>query len=206
MGKLEQSDNKIIRVATALDKKDETGLRCQNAVLSLALSQKLDLATISKLTGSCFAPGSFSALNVRLRDPRATILAFASGRVIITGARSLFAAQLAAVSFVRILRKRAGVSAKISVLKIENLVASASFMRSVPLAKLSFRLPDLIDAESSRFPGARVALPKTKSQALLFQSGRAVLTATTSVEQVKEAWKELNDIVYGALKDEWGTC
>ena len=69
----------------------------QNVVATFNVGCPLDLKGIAMSSrNSEYNPRRFSAVIARQRDPRATALIFASGKVVITGARSEENARLAA--------------------------------------------------------------------------------------------------------------
>ena len=69
----------------------------QNVVATVNVGCKLDLKKIAMGSrNSEYNPRRFSAVISRIRDPRATALIFASGKIVITGARTEEDAQRAA--------------------------------------------------------------------------------------------------------------
>lgn len=62
---------------------------------------------------------------MRIREPKTTALVFASGKVVVTGAKSEDDARLAARKYARIIQKL-GFEAKFTDFKIQNIVGSVS--------------------------------------------------------------------------------
>lgn len=72
-------------------------LRMQNIMASVNLCTRVDLDKITQTARNAeYNPKRFQAVIMRIREPRTTALIFASGKMIITGARSEEAASIAA--------------------------------------------------------------------------------------------------------------
>jgi len=80
--------------------------------------------------------------------------------------------------------------AKSSSLKIQNIVATASLGKDVPLTKLAKTFTNT-EYNPEQFPGLVLRIKKPKSAVLVFSSGNLVCTGTKSVAQVKEVIKEV---------------
>jgi len=77
-----------------------------------------------------------------------------------------------------------------SSLKIQNIVATTSLGKDVPLTKLAKTLPNT-EYNPEQFPGLVLRVTKPKSAVLVFSSGNLVCTGTKSIAQVKEVIKEV---------------
>jgi transcription initiation factor TFIID TATA-box-binding protein len=77
-----------------------------------------------------------------------------------------------------------------SSLKIQNIVATTSLGKEVPLTKLAKTLPNT-EYNPEQFPGLVLRIKKPKSAVLVFSSGNLVCTGTKSIAQVKEVIKEV---------------
>src|SRR3989338_6084124 len=75
--------------------------------------------------------------------------------------------------------------AKKSNLKIQNIVATASLGKRVPLVKFASSQASS-EYNPEQFPGLVLRVKKPKSAVLVFSSGNLVCTVTKSVAQVKE--------------------
>ncbi|MEN9625773.1 MAG: hypothetical protein RL557_101 [archaeon] len=76
-------------------------------------------------------------------------------------------------------------AAKNSSLKIQNIVATTSLGKDVPLTKLAKTIPNT-EYNPEQFPGLVLRIKKPKSAVLVFSSGNLVCTGTKSIAQVKE--------------------
>lgn len=79
----------------------------------------------------------FAAVIMRIREPKTTALVFASGKVVVTGAKSEDDSRLAARKFARIIQKL-GFETKFTDFKIQNIVGS---VRRLAFTRCSLRLP-----------------------------------------------------------------
>ena len=80
--------------------------------------------------------------------------------------------------------------AKGSSLKIQNIVATTSLEKDVPLTKLAKTLSNT-EYNPEQFPGLVLRIKKPKSAVLVFSSGNLVCTGTKSIAQVKEVIREV---------------
>lgn len=70
------------------------------------LNCKLDLKKISQWCRNAeYNPSRFSAVIMRIRDPRTTALIFSTGKIVITGAKSEYGARKAAKIFEKAIAK-----------------------------------------------------------------------------------------------------
>lgn len=72
-----------------------------------------------------------------------------------------------------------------SSLKIQNIVATTSLGKDVPLTKLAKTIPNT-EYNPEQFPGLVLRIKQPKSAVLVFSSGNLVCTGTKSIAQVKE--------------------
>lgn len=134
---------------------------------------------------------------MRIRDPKTTALIFASGKMVVTGAKSEDASRLAARKYARIIQKL-GFDAQFRDFKIQNIVGSCDVKFPIRLEGLAYAHANFSSyepevgvamtflsaalshsahrAQSQLFPGLiyRMILPKVVL--LIFVSGKIVLT------------------------------
>ena len=72
----------------------------------------------------------------------------------------------------------------VSKLTVQNIVATTSLGKNVPLTKLA-RSQSNTEYNPEQFPGLVLRIPKPKSAVLVFSSGNLVCTGTKSIEQVR---------------------
>lgn len=109
----------------------------QNIVASVNVDCRLDLKTIAlHCRNAEYNPKRFSAVIMRIRDPKSTALIFASGKMVVTGNKSEDDARLAARKFTRIILKL-GFAAKFLDYKLHNVVASCDVRFPISLQRLA---------------------------------------------------------------------
>ena len=75
-------------------------------------------------------------------------------------------------------------------LKIQNIVATTSLQKDVPLTKLAKTLSNT-EYNPEQFPGLVLRIKKPKSAVLVFSSGNLVCTGTKSIGQVKQVIEQV---------------
>lgn len=165
----------------------------------------------------------FAAVIMRIRDPKTTALIFASGKMVITGAKSEELAKLAARKYARIVQK-IGFEAKFSDFKIQNIVGSCDVKFPIRLESLahrhghfcsvcfffpfSFSLLSCVGErqgwthvllqkkyEPELFPGLIYRMINPKVVLLIFVSGKIVLTGAKEREQIYEAFENMYPVL-----------
>ena len=79
----------------------------------------------------------FAAVIMRIRDPKTTALIFASGKMVVTGAKSEDDSRLASRKYARIVQKL-GFDAKFSEFQIQNIVGSCDVKFPIRLEGLAY--------------------------------------------------------------------
>jgi len=74
--------------------------------------------------------------------------------------------------------------------KIQNIVATTSLGKDVPLTKLAKTIPNT-EYNQEQFPGLVLRVKEPKSAVLVFSSGNLVCTGTKSIAQVKEVIEQV---------------
>ena len=130
---------------------------------------------------------------MRIREPKTTALIFASGKMVVTGAKSEDDSKLAARKYARIIQKL-GFDAQFKDFKIQNIVGSCDVKFPIRLEGLAYshgnfssyepevrrllleRLRLLTSPPLQLFPGLIYRMVKPKVVLLIFVSGKIVLT------------------------------
>src|SRR3990167_3726762 len=71
-------------------------------------------------------------------------------------------------------------------IKIQNIVASTSLEKDIPLIKLAEALPNT-EYNPEQFPGLVMRIKEPKTSALIFSSGKIVCTGAKSMKIVKDS-------------------
>ncbi|KAL1905963.1 TATA-binding protein (TBP) [Sporothrix stenoceras] len=169
----------------------------QNIVATVNLDCRLDLKTIALHARNAeYNPKRFAAVIMRIRDPKTTALIFASGKMVVTGAKSEDDSKLASRKYARIIQKL-GFDAKFTDFKIQNIVGSCDIKFPVRLEGLASRHHNFSSYEPELFPGLIYRMIKPKVVLLIFVSGKTVLTGAKVREEIYQAF----EMIYPVLQD-----
>ncbi|KAK7182645.1 hypothetical protein DPSP01_011471 [Paraphaeosphaeria sporulosa] len=196
-------DAKVNGVATPADTPDAnanaSGIvpTLQNIVATVNLSARLDLKTIALHARNAeYNPKRFAAVIMRIREPKTTALVFASGKMVVTGAKSEDDSKLASRKYARIIQKL-GFNAKFSDFKIQNIVGSCDIKFPIRLEGLASHHHTFSSYEPELFPGLIYRMMKPKIVLLIFVSGKIVLTGAKVREEIYQAF----ELIYPVLAD-----
>lgn len=137
-----------------------------------------------------YNPQKFAAATLRIREPRTTALAFASGNMVCTGAKTEVESRYAGRKYVRILQKH-GIPVSFSNFKIQNIVASAEVPHCLKLMEMSRAYGPYVSYEPDLFPGLIFRTTAPKLVFLLFRSGKIVITGAKSRSEIDATFKKL---------------
>ena len=137
-----------------------------------------------------YNPQKFAAASMRIRSPRTTALAFASGNMVCTGAKTELESRFASRKYVRILQKH-GIPVAFRDFKIQNIVASVAVPHALRLVELSLAYGPYVSYEPDLFPGLVFRTTQPKLVFLIFRSGKIVITGAKCREEIQETWSML---------------
>jgi transcription initiation factor TFIID TATA-box-binding protein len=161
------------------------------------LDCRLDLKTIALHARNAeYNPKRFAAVIMRIREPKTTALIFASGKMVVTGAKSEDDSKLASRKYARIIQKL-GFNAKFTDFKIQNIVGSCDIKFPIRLEGLASRHHMFSSYEPELFPGLIYRMMKPKIVLLIFVSGKIVLTGAKVREEIYQAF----ELIYPVLSD-----
>ncbi|GAO47717.1 hypothetical protein G7K_1916-t1 [Saitoella complicata NRRL Y-17804] len=144
----------------------------QNIVATVNLDCRLDLKTIALHARNAeYNPKRFAAVIMRIREPKTTALIFASGKMVVTGAKSEDDSKLASRKYARIIQKL-GFNAKFTDFKIQNIVGSCDVKFPIRLEGLAYSHGTFSSYEPELFPGLIYRMVKPKIVLLIFRSTR----------------------------------
>jgi len=162
-----------------------------NIVVSSSLEHDIPLEKMATtLNNTEYNPEQFPGLVLRIKEPKTSALIFSSGKIVVTGARSIKKVREAINKIKDALKK---IKIKITIepkINIQNMVASGDIGMSLNLNKLAMKLHNT-EYEPEQFPGLVYKLSKAKATFLLFSNGKIVCTGTKSEKEVEEAVKML---------------
>src|ERR1700728_5243266 len=140
----------------------------------------------------------FAAVIMRIREPKTTALIFASGKMVVTGAKSEDDSKLASRKYARIIQKL-GFNAKFTDFKIQNIVGSCDIKFPIRLEGLASRHHNFSSYEPELFPGLIYRMIKPKIVLLIFVSGKIVLTGAKVREEIYQAFEQIYPTLQGML-------
>jgi len=162
-------------------------IKIENIVASAAFGVRIPLEKMVKhLEGTEYEPEQFPGLVYRVKDPKAAMLIFSSGKVVCTGARSVSDVKKAVAKVAKMIRSlKLDIPKKYSI-QIENIVASAKIPARLDLDRIAFELENS-EYEPDQFPGLVFRMKKPKAALLLFSSGKVICTGIRKIEDVEYA-------------------
>ncbi|EMA41977.1 TATA-box-binding protein [Halococcus hamelinensis] len=170
-------------------------LEIQNVVASSAIGQEIDLeALVTDLEGVDFDPEQFPGLIYRIEEPHATALIFRSGKLVCTGADSVDGVHEALASTFETLSNLGLRVNDNPTITVQNIVVSGDLGATLNLNAIAIGLGlEAIEYEPEQFPGLVYRLEEPKVVALLFGSGKTVITGCKQFEDAEEATEVLVD-------------
>nr|6TB4_M Chain M, TATA-box Binding Protein (TBP) [Komagataella phaffii GS115] len=167
----------------------------QNIVATVTLGCRLDLKTVALHARNAeYNPKRFAAVIMRIREPKTTALIFASGKMVVTGAKSEDDSKLASRKYARIIQK-IGFAAKFTDFKIQNIVGSCDVKFPIRLEGLAFSHGTFSSYEPELFPGLIYRMVKPKIVLLIFVSGKIVLTGAKQREEIYQAFEAIYPVL-----------
>ncbi|RMZ90973.1 hypothetical protein DV736_g1816, partial [Chaetothyriales sp. CBS 134916] len=177
----------------------------QNIVATVNLDCRLDLKTIALHARNAeYNPKRFAAVIMRIRDPKTTALIFASGKMVVTGAKSEDDSKLASRKYARIIQKL-GFNAKFTDFKIQNIVGSCDIKFPIRLEGLASKHHMFSSYEPELFPGLIYRMIKPKIVLLIFVSGKIVLTGAKVREEIYQAFEAIFPTLQGCQHQPLGS-
>ena len=132
---------------------------------------------------------------MRLREPRATALCFASGKLVITGTKSTHNSSLATKKIAYILERVGFQPASYINFKVMNVVGTVDVGFPIRLEGVAFGHPTFSSYEPELFPGLIYRLVQPRAVLLIFVSGKVVITGAKTEEQLVEGLKKVYPVL-----------
>ncbi|GFH48262.1 hypothetical protein CTEN210_04738 [Chaetoceros tenuissimus] len=170
-------------------------VRIQNISCTANLGVRLDLKQIAlRCRNTEFNPRRFAAVIMRLREPRATALIFASGKMCVTGTKSTHNAHLAAKKFAYIIEKVGFKPAMID-FKVQNIVGTLDVGFPIRLEGLVYAHSSFASYEPELFPGLIYRLINPRVVLLIFVSGKVVITGAKTEKDMTQALADMYPVL-----------
>ena len=172
----------------------------ENIVSTADLNCPLNLREIAlKATNAEYNPKRFSAVIMKIKEPKTTALIFSNGRIVCLGAKTEEDSRKACRKFAKIIKK-IGFPVVFKEFKIQNIVGSCDVKFQIALKKFYFhiikksfspRISQIITYEPELFPGLIYRMIDPRILLLIFASGKIVITGGKIKEDIFSAFKKI---------------
>jgi len=161
----------------------------ENVVASTGIGQELDLQSVAMdLEGADYDPEQFPGLVYRTEEPKSAALIFRSGKIVCTGAKSTDDVHESLHMVFDELRALSIPIDEDPEITVQNIVTSADLGQSLNLNAIAIGLGlESIEYEPEQFPGLVYRLEEPDVVALLFGSGKLVITGGKEPADAKKA-------------------
>jgi len=172
-------------------------IRIQNMTATANLGVKLDLKKIAlRCRNTEYNPKRFAAVIMRLMEPKATGLIFASGKLVVTGLKSSHNASLAAKTFAYIIEKvDAGFQPMYVDFKVQNIVGTVDVGFPIRLEGLVYTHSKFASYEPELFSGLIYRLGKPRVVFMIFVSGKVIITGAKTEADMTEAMSKIYPVL-----------
>ena len=167
----------------------------ENVVASTGIGQELDLQSVAMdLEGADYDPEQFPGLVYRTQSPKSAALIFRSGKIVCTGANSTEAVHESLdIVFDKLRDLQIPVDDEPDV-TVQNIVTSADLGTDLNLNAIAIGLGlENIEYEPEQFPGLVYRLDDPDVVALLFGSGKLVITGGKEPSDAEAAVDVITD-------------
>lgn len=159
------------------------------------------LAVSNLLPNSSFEKQKFAAITIRLGEPTCTVLLFTSGKMVLTGCKSLLDCILASRIVTNLLIDGfPGIVFKLDVVKIQNIVGNALLPleqdESLDLDAFYSDFNVFCTYQPTMFPGLIYRPVNLPVVFLVFFSGKVVITGAKNLLDVYDSWKTFRTVLH----------
>ena len=166
-----------------------------NVVATGDLKQRVDIKVIAKLPHMIHDSKIYGGRVTYLKTPTmyGKVTIFPSGKLISIGTKSPEQAQLDLETTVAILVEEGFIEPLEIQANTRNLVAVASFDNISSLEEIASYTGAIYEPE--QFPGAILKSSTTNATYLIFQSGKIVISGTSSIEELEKSYKYIIELL-----------
>ncbi|KAF5056029.1 Transcription factor TFIID [anaerobic digester metagenome] len=170
-----------------MEEKRYESLKIENIVASGVIADSIDLADVSQRIPACeLNTKRFPGAVYRIEKPKIASLIFSSGKVVLTGIRDRQALSDGLEIIMNSLREAGVACYDEPRVAVTNIVCSYDIGKYINLNKVVITLNlENIEYEPEQFPGLVYRIKDPKIVALLFSSGKIILTGGKTVEDIK---------------------
>ncbi|MDO5843939.1 MAG: TATA-box-binding protein [Methanocorpusculum sp.] len=186
-----------------MDGKKYDSLKIENIVASGVIADDIDLAEISsKIEGCELNKKRFPGAVYRVDNPKMASLIFSSGKVVLTGIRDEKSLEVGLKKVLKSL-KDAGIKLHdVPDVNVTNIVCSYDIGHFINLNRIVASLSmETIEYEPEQFPGLVYRIKDPKIVALLFSSGKIILTGGKNLDDVRSGLDVLEKSLADVIKE-----
>ncbi|WP_317065499.1 TATA-box-binding protein [Methanoculleus caldifontis] len=170
-----------------MDEKGYESLKIENIVASGVIADSIDLEKVSDKIKNCeLNTKRFPGAVYRIEKPKIASLIFSSGKVVLTGIRNKQDLHDGLEIIMHSLRDAGIETYGEPQVAVTNIVCSYDMGKYINLNKVVITLNlENIEYEPEQFPGLVYRIEDPKIVALLFSSGKIILTGGKNIEDIK---------------------
>jgi transcription initiation factor TFIID TATA-box-binding protein len=163
-------------------------LKIENVVASGVIAESIDLNEVSSKIKSCeLNTKRFPGAVYRIENPKIASLIFSSGKVVLTGIRDDKALKDGLAIIIKSLKEAGVDTLDVPRVAVTNIVCSYDIGKYINLNKVVVTLNlENIEYEPEQFPGLVYRIKDPKIVALLFSSGKIILTGGKNLDDIKK--------------------
>lgn len=174
----------------------EDSIKIENVVASVKLNDELDLISLSSLIpGAEYDKKKFPGIVLRLGNPKIAALIFGSGKVVLTGAKSIEILNRGLDYLIDLFKSLNVDIVENPSYSIQNIVTSADLGSRINLNKIAMSAGlDQVEYEPEQFPGLVYRLDEPKVVVLMFGSGKLIITGAKNPDtDAKDAVRNIRE-------------
>lgn len=167
--------------------KNYESLKIENIVASGEIAEFINLAEVSRQIPNCeLNTKRFPGAVYRIENPKIVSLIFSSGKIVLTGLRQKKDLKPGLDIIIGSLKKIGVKTLDVPRVAITNIVCSYDIGKQVNLNRVVVTLNlESIEYEPEQFPGLVYRIDDPKIVALIFSSGKIILTGGKNIDDVK---------------------
>ena len=170
-------------------------LKIENIVASGVIAESISLEDIAEKIENCeLNKKKFPGAVFRMVNPKVAVLIFSSGKIVMTGIRREEDLETGLKFLMEELKKAGVTTLKKPDVAITNMVCSYDTEKQINLNRIVVALNlENIEYEPEQFPGLVYRLDEPKIVALLFSSGKVILTGGRNLDDVRAGLDKLEN-------------
>jgi transcription initiation factor TFIID TATA-box-binding protein len=194
---LPYSQANLVKRDAELDIGDDILPRVEGFTISFHLQLNIDLRALAfKVKNAEYNPRKINSCVIRLKSPKCTVMIYAMGKVLVSGAQTYDIAFLAAKKIAKLITKCGFGEGKVTDIRIENMIATGDVKFPIRLEGIANEHRASSSYEPELFCGLVFRLFQPKVSALLFVTGKYTISGAKSEAEAREAFQ----LIYPVLE------